>query len=308
MNNILYIFLLLFITSIHAKEINLVWQSDRKNSWEEDWIMELLSGLDIKIIDDGKYEKFIDNSIVVLSENQINPTFTPYFEKLHNMDFKFGIIRLSDEWYNDPGDYYKYAKFVFRNYWNKKYLDQKNVFFFALGYKNGFWKKSDKQLANNPQRKYVWSFAGQVTRKPTREAMIAQMKKVPDYHIHEIYGWNDSRSLPVDAYQELLLQSTFIPCPTGNWNLDSFRVYEALECGCIPIVERKPIDYFSHLFGAHPFMVIDSWDEAPELINNLVKDPEKLEQRRKACYDWWLDYKKKMNEEFVRIVKANLNT
>lgn len=306
MNKILSVFLFLLFTKIVCAETSLVWQFDRKISWEEDWIKEMLAGVNLKTIEDGKYQKFIDNSIIVISSNLNPEEHKAYFKKLYKMKYNFGIILLSDEIYSDPGDYYKYAKFVFRNYWHKKYLDQKNVFTFPLGYKTGFWKNFDKQKVINLPRNYVWSFAGQINGKPTREAMINQMKKVPNHFIHEIYAWAGANSLPVDAYRNLLLQSTFVPCPTGNWNLDSFRVYETLECGCIPIVEKQPLDYFGNYFGNHPFLVIDSWDQAPELINNLLSDPVRMEKKRQDCYTWWLNYKKALNKKLVKIVKSNL--
>jgi hypothetical protein len=74
--------------------------------------------------------------------------------------------------------------------------------------------------------------------------------------------------------------------------LDSFRVCEALEAGCIPIVERRPFyDYFRHLLGDHPMLTVADWGEAPGLIAALRKDKGALDRRRLACARWWQDYK-----------------
>lgn len=303
--------LLLVLTSFCCPqvypEISLIWQVDRKISPEEDWLMELLSGLEITILDDGKFEKFINQSIIVIStaHNDRND-YEQYFQKLHEMNYSFGIILLSDERYDSPTDFYKYAKFVFRNYWHKKFSDQKNVVTFSLGYKSGFWKDATKEVKNCNARNYIWSFAGQITGKPTRIDMIAHIKNIPKYFIHETFSWGDPQALSVTAYQDLLLNTIFVPCPTGFWNLDSFRVYEALECGCIPIVEKNPIDYFANFYGEHPFITIESWDQVPKIINSLMENRNHLEQRRVQCYRWWLDYKKKTHRKFVKIIRRNL--
>ena len=42
-------------------------------------------------------------------------------------------------------------------------------------------------------------------------------------------------------------KSIFVPCPRGNSSPDTFRLYEALEAGSIPIVERD--EYWD--LGAH---------------------------------------------------------
>jgi hypothetical protein len=87
-------------------------------------------------------------------------------------------------------------------------------------------------------------------------------------------------------------ETIFAPCPAGWENLDSFRVCEALEAGCIPIVERRPFyDYFRHVFGDHPMLTVADWSEAPALIAGLSKDRGALDRRRRACARWWQDYK-----------------
>jgi len=288
--------------SLHSHDVTLVWQINRAIFWEGDWVTEILNETPItKIIDDEKYETFVDNAIVVVSADARENS--KYFQKLHIMNYKYGIIVVGDERYRGSTDFYPHAQFVFRNYWHKKFVSQKNVHFFPLGYKTGFWKHCARNLKNAQNRDYVWSFAGQITKKPTRKAMITVMQRIPKNYVHETFTFGDANSLSVDRYQNMLLDTIFAPCPTGWWNLDSFRVYEALECGCIPIVERKPLDYFGLYFGKHPFLVVDSWDQAPGLINALLSDPAQVEAYRTSCHRWWLDYKDKVKKEVSSVVK-----
>ena len=276
-------------------KVSLIWQT---NKWEEDWLMELLSGLDIEVIDDGACQQYRDQSIIVISSPHMITEYQAYFNKLRELGYAFGVIVLSDELYSGPTDFYPYAKFVFRNYWHKNFAAFDNVMAFALGYKREFWRDGRAAIKDAQSRYYVWSFAGQITHKPWREAMAQSMKTIDGYTMHETFAFADPNGLAVNHYRDLLLTTIFAPCPRGFWNLDSFRVYEALECGCIPIVEKYPVDYFGKFFGAHPFLVVESWDQAPQLINDLLADPVALEQRRRACYSWWCSYKENLHQIF----------
>lgn len=57
--------------------------------------------------------------------------------------------------------------------------------------------------------------------------------------------------------QRAMLDSIFSPCPQGNVLLETPRVYEALQCGSIPIVERRlTLDYYKQLLGPHPLPTV----------------------------------------------------
>src|SRR5271169_362483 len=129
--------------------------------------------------------------------------------------------------------------------------------------------------------------------RPMREVLVKIMKKLPDSFLHEASDWGrrDPKSLTVSECRELMLNTIFVPCPGGWANMDSFRVYESLECGCIPIVETFPHDYFNSFLANHPFLTVDSWEEAPGLIQAYMADPEVLEKKRLECYEWWMEYK-----------------
>ena len=298
-----YLTILLQWIHLCAEPLHLVWQVDRERIWETDWILELLSGYEIEEIIDGHFEEMRDQSLVVICGDPGD-----YFNQMREMNYRFGVIHLSDETYSHPTEFYPLADFVLRNYWHKKFLDQKNVSFIALGYKNGFWRGSSRPSIHDAiDRHYDWSFAGQIGSHSTRGVMVSSMKQIPNYYIHEIFTWNDSTSLSPTAYRDLMLDSIFIPCSRGYFNLDSFRVYEALECGCIPIVEKTPFDYFQSLFGDHPFIAVDSWEEAPELVDELLDDWDRLEERRQACYQWWLDYKKQARNQIRALIQNHLD-
>jgi hypothetical protein len=271
-------------------------------------LFEIFNGIELVNIEDGQYKKFIDNSIIIFSSYHNTEGCVEYFEEMHKRGYTFGIIHLSDESEVGPSVFYPYAAFVLRNYWRSEFDVQKNVITFPLGYGPGFWESRKKELSEVCHREYIWSFAGMVRFRPTRKEMINHMKKVPHYFFLETDSWgrNDPISLTASECRELLLKTIFVPCPGGWKNMDSFRVYEALECGCIPIVETFPRDYFRNFFPNHPFLTVDSWEEAPALIQTYIADSQALEKKRLECYGWWQDLKKYLNQTLVSLVKQTI--
>src|ERR1700733_3823039 len=189
MHRALFGFFLWFCVNAFAREVPLVWQVGRDKFWEEDWLHEVLNGVELVTIEDGHWEKFIDKSIVVFSSYHNTEGCIEYFEEMHKRGYTFGIINLSDERELGPSTFYPYATFVFRNYWRNDFDDQKNVVTFPLGYGPGFWEGGRKEPDKASQREYTWSFSGMVLNRPTREDMMNNMQKIPNYFFLETSTW-----------------------------------------------------------------------------------------------------------------------
>ena len=100
---------------------------------------------------------------------------------------------------------------------------------------------------------------------------------------------------------EVLSSSQFLPCPNGFVHPETYRLYEALECGCIPIVENA-YKYYDRLFPNNPFLKIDRWKDASNIIKKFTSDQIKNESNN--CKKWWADYKKNL-QNFINS-KINL--
>ena len=86
----------------------------------------------------------------------------------------------------------------------------------------------------------------------------------------------------------------------GNVVLETFRLYEALEVGCIPIVEKRWfIDYYRGLFGADPFLRVGSWREAGHLMRDLVAAPDELMRLQQRTVSWWVETKERTKRELT---------
>ena len=219
----------------------------------------------------------VDNTVIVIRDSH-HEIFDKYKEK----GYRYGVIHLSDEEYKHNTSFYRDAAFVIRNYWHRDLAKLPSVHFFALGYKRGFWEGSDHAVLPAINRKYIWSFAGQLN-KSTRPHMYTALKKIKPHYLFRIKGFNDPNSLSTSDYRNMLLETQIVPCPRGFVNIDSFRTYETLETVGIPLVERGSDNYYDNLFPDHPFIVIDDWKKASGVVKMLSSNPRALQKKQREC-------------------------
>lgn len=128
---------------------------------------------------------------------------------------------------------------------------------------------------------------GQIHKQGDRAEMIDSLKKTDQnffYNINE--SWQSSDSLSVSSYREVLENSLFSICPRGNSSVDTFRLYESIEAGSIPIVVRD--EYWKKLFGEnHPLIECGSWDKALKDMLKLNKNDQFIKDYRIILNKWW---------------------
>ena len=61
----------------------------------------------------------------------------------------------------------------------------------------------------------------------------------------------------------------------------TYRLYEALQCGCIPIVEDA-YKYYDRLFPDNPFIKVIKWADAQNIIKDWNNDKEPIRYYRLA--------------------------
>jgi hypothetical protein len=82
----------------------------------------------------------------------------------------------------------------------------------------------------------------------------------------------------------------------SDQHIETTRVYDALEMGAIPIVERRRrLDYFGALLGGdHPLPTVRSWPDATELVRGLLADHGTLAQLHDRVVSWWASTKRSL--------------
>jgi hypothetical protein len=216
------------------------------------------------------------------------------------MGSRIVLYHVGDEIYNHDYTAYKWCDLVLRNYWSIAFDASPHVMAVPIGYKAGFQSNTPAKPA--AQRQHVWSFMGDAN-KTSRQKMLEELRKIEGGFVHLISGWNSADSLPVEKYRAIMDESIFVPCPAGWGNLDSFRVYEALEAGCIPLVKRRDYDYFTRLLGENPLYAVADWSEVPDMLRHW-ETGDRWEGRRCECANWWEGYKKTLQMQVAKRVQA----
>ena len=209
------------------------------------------------------------------------------------------VLHVSDEFGRDPIEFYKSSsiKHVFRNY-PRADLPLDKVTLLPLGYANGR-QAATNQTSAFQTRPYTWSFAGSMDRHG-RERVLSLLKRIEPYVLETKENWSVPAKLGAKEYSDLLQKTKFVPCVAGFRALESYRLYEALEQGAIPLIvpdgpEQR--DTYIDVLGKHPMLTFPSWDKVVELLPILVKNPAKMEEHRQQLLAWWTTKKAELKQQ-----------
>lgn len=138
-----------------------------------------------------------------------------------------------------------------------------------------------------------WFFAGQVTHA-RREECVRALRAMKNGMLLETQQFYSGMSH--EEYFRWTHRARIVPCPSGPVCSDTFRLAEALEAGCVPIVDEWPgwrgsptTGIFNMLFPAgYPFPLIGNWADLPHVTANILKDYGRIQ---KECAEFWASYK-----------------
>lgn len=218
--------------------------------------------------------------------------FTPY--RLGNR--YSGAKRLAYEFYVRLHPKFVFPKFTFMKRQYLPSVSKDKVFSIPLGFTDRIALMSK---ANPPPiisaRRYMWSFCGD-SFKSDRQLMLDCLRNIQPNFIHEYHGFFGDRSLSGEEYWEVLTQSIFVPCSIGNRNIDTYRLFEALEAKSIPIVLKnhdwQPYNYYKNLLGEHPIPTFSSWKEAQSFLTNI--DSSSIKKLSQEVVDWHTIFKSEL--------------
>jgi GR25 family glycosyltransferase involved in LPS biosynthesis len=235
-----------------------------------------------------------DSPIVVytLGDNIIQ--LHKMLEKWSSADRNFYILHLGDASLLDPVDVYrlKGCLGVVRNYLHPTLQVGPPLLTAPLGYQHPV---TDGVV----EKDLVWSFLG--TDWHNRKNLLTPFIEIPaKYHLHLVDSWSSPNKLSGDEMYSYMKRSLFVPCPSGE-NAESFRIYEALEAGAIPVLVRDNNEFINFLTKHIPLKVFDGWDDAALIVYALSNNKNKYEEYKKKVMDAWNIYKKELNVSVKRI-------
>ncbi len=91
---------------------------------------------------------------------------------------------------------------------------------------------------------------------------------------------------PLD-YATMLNQTKIAPAPEGNYSNITFRLFESMRQGSIPIVPTLPETWFFKHFTGYQ---VSDWASLPSLLSGLMANKAKLSQLQKDIIDYYNHY------------------
>jgi GR25 family glycosyltransferase involved in LPS biosynthesis len=275
--------------------------------YEAEWLKHVL-GPDVPLhiehveLDDSPP---IDAPIVFFQKNHI-PQYNELLRKWNDSGCEFYILHLSDEYLNDDLSVYSLpmCKGVLRMYERPNMPSAEKVKVIPLGYHftiDGGSENPAEKTPRLPFRSNRWSFMG--TNWKNRKEMLEPFNRIEPNRTVYADSWESPQKIQRKEYLAVLLDSYFVPCPTGN-NAETFRIYEALECGCVPLyVKNGDGDSLANrLMEEIGILPSSNWSEAAALTEHLLQNIQLLENYRTVILNRWLAYKKKVAESVKKIL------
>ena len=268
---------------------DLLWGLYHKD-FSDKWIYEILNKIKFNLIED---EKNLDsNDTLIIVDSTVEKKIELY-KKLKLICSKMFLIHLGDETcIKDLSSIYKTFDYVWRTFCTGKYFNNDKVSCLPIGYKSGV--KLDIELKNT-ERKYKWAFMG-TPHKSSRHDLLFQLSNIKPSFSFKTQKFN-KKILDVKEMTKILSLTEFVPCPNGFVHPETYRLYEALECECIPIVESA-YKYYDRLFPNNPFLKVGRWIEAKNIIESWEKN--EIEKKREECKSWWGEYKDKLQKSIKK--------
>ena len=163
-------------------------------------------------------------------------TFQTLFTSFEQKNIPFHVLHLSDEFGADSISFYDLSmcKTIIRNY--PRALPRiPHLYVLPLGY---HYRSTTKKSWE--ERELVWSFHG--TDWFGRSEQLRPLMAVEPHSCCFQPNWNHETMTPKEEYLSILGNSKFCPILRGN-HVETFRLYEALEAGALPITTITDMGY-----------------------------------------------------------------
>jgi hypothetical protein len=153
-------------------------------------------------------------------------------------------------------------------------------------------------ISHSKDKPLDWFFSGQITHARRREC-VGVLKQISNGRLIEGSHFQDG--LEYSKYLQTMAMAKIAPCPSGPATPDTFRVWEALQANCIPVVDDRPgarpnypRGYWRNLFGEEPpFPILENWQEFPQVLNHLLQNWDNENYR---VQKWWAQYQQKISQ------------
>jgi GR25 family glycosyltransferase involved in LPS biosynthesis len=209
------------------------------------------------------------------------------FITLEQHHIPFHVLHLSDEFGTDDLSFYQLSmcKTVIRNYPRYDMSWPSHVHVIPLGYHVRAIHGSPTKSWN--QRELAWSFHG--TDWFDRSTQLGMFTKFVPYSCHLQPNWNHPTATKEKPYLSLLGNSKYCPILKGQ-HAETFRLYEALEAGTLPITVLTDKNYLQWIEDHLHLSSFYDWTNPEKMLGELLGS----EEIRIAVHQQWKAWKERV--------------
>ena len=250
---------------------NVIWQVDPDDPLsciERDWFYEIMSLVQINSMQiDYRTKPLLKltqpQSIICAScPNQTSQS--DLIQYLQRIPKPRVLYHMSDEFVEVGHDVYQHCELVIRNGSARfEMFDDPKFIQIPLGYVTGLRNSAGVCKASS-QRKCSFAFLGTIKHERGSE-MLGALRTIQEPNfVRQTESFAAATKHFGNSTIAIYKNAVFVPNPKGGWNPECFRLYDALEWGCIPLIKRYSdteyhTDYHDKLLGNHPIPTFDDW-------------------------------------------------
>lgn len=227
------------------------------------------------------------------------------FEDAHNFAAQADertIVFIFDEHQKSYSDVIRRSKAVFQAYIGDSQLEAPNHHTFPLGYAKYYRPAETKPINERPISVF---FSGNLHRGrvdfhqwlsgwwlpfPLRHRIHRWLGTTYDWRFRDAFirfTGGFAAGLAPEQYSLLIQSSKIVLCPSGSSSVESYRLYEALRSGCAVITTAHPHrDWFRDV----PAIVVHKWRDAEQIIEVLLRSPDRLAELSEAGLNWFRNH------------------
>jgi hypothetical protein len=207
------------------------------------------------------------------------------------------ILHLGDERADKKLESYEIADSIFRNYYHQNIFNNpvwtNKLSWIPNGFRNGLNYSSSQLQLRADQRKTLAVFIGWLDNGNSlgdeRRLFANATEHVKDL-MQCIPTSGFAQGFSPGLYQHLMSNSVYAPCPAGN-AAETIRLFDALECGSIPITLKNQFLRIQKAMPLAPFVFLNDWSELRivllELSRKTAEQPESTKAQQLASMKYW---------------------
>lgn len=168
-----------------------------------------------------------------------------------------------------------------------------NLFSLPLGYNPNIIEDSEhiQPITPSHNRSIDVFFTGHMSSKQRYESMINNISYILNDSRRKLYKLDFNitsgfmRGFKGPEYYKRLYNSKIVFCPPGNISNETYRLYEAMMCGCVVIC---PILPKTQIYKNIPVIEVEDFNnKGAKVMFDLLEDPSKISDIQTKIINYW---------------------